>query len=323
MGKVNSLDKIKQILPNNDDLSIKNNWRKIKKHPNHKPHQEYSEWVYVSNIKKVLLDDFTDDLDFWWIPWKKWDLVVSAGTKEEDITTTLKSFEKIWKILEDNRNEILDTLHIPVPTHSHNKIINRCLNEQNFQDFYTSVDLSNKKMEEKVYMWSVSDVHENSLTVCIGSTFWQHPVEYDIPFDRLPDSMKGKNFHIWLSVFVDVKKDVSETTLTSRKYFDQPRLDELKRMGIEINWYKPVFYKTTSWKIYKWKIIWLWDDVFGEQVVFQTKEGKKFPITLRALKKWIEAAKLEYQKKKSVSSETHKKPVLVKKTSYEKQMEVA
>ncbi len=334
MGKVSSFDKIKDILPvgsswlNNG--STKTNWRKIKKHPDYEPHQEYKEWAYVDNIKNVLLCDFSDDLDFWWIPWKKWDLVVSAGTREEDVTTTLKSFEKIWKTLEDSKNDILKILDIYVPNHSRNKIIRNAdkiakaidpifvkildnIDKEDVKRFVKWVDLSRKMMEEKVYMWVVSNVGETWITVSIGSKLW-YQVDYEIPYTRLPENMKNNKFRKWWTVFVDVKKDYEKITLSSREEFNKPRLDALKDMNIKINGYETVFYMTKAWKLLKWKIIWLGDDVFGKQVIFQTKDGKKkFPITIDALKEWRNLAKQAYQKINNDYSRNNKNQFPLKK----------
>ncbi len=330
MGKVNSLDKIKDILPVENswlnDRSTKNNWRKIKKHPNYEPHQEYKEWVYVHDLKNVLLDDF-DDVDFWWISGKKWDLVVAAGTKEEDVTTTLKSFEKIWKTLEDSKNDILKILDIYVPNHSKNKVIRNAdkisekildkifdpVYEKEVQNFVKWVDLSKKMMEEKVYMWVVSNVGETWITVSIGSKLW-YQVDYEIPYTRLPENMKNNKFRKWWTVYVDVKKDYEKVTLSSREEFNKPRLDALKDMNIKINGYETVFYMTKAWKLLKWKIIWLGDDVFGKQVIFQTKDGKKkFPITINALKEWRNLAKQAYQKINNDYSRSNKNQFSLKK----------
>lgn len=330
MGKVNSLDKIKDILPVENswlnNRSTKNNWRKIKKHPNYEPHQEYKEWVYVHDLKNVLLDDF-DDVDFWWISGKKWDLVVAAGTKEEDVTTTLKSFEKIWKTLEDSKNDILKILDIYVPNHSRNKVIRNAdkisekildkifdpVYEKEVQNFVKWVDLSKKMMEEKVYMWVVSNVGETWITVSIGSKPW-YQVDYEIPYTRLPENMKNNKFRKWWTVYVDVKKDYEKVTLSSREEFNKPRLDALKDMNIKINGYETVFYMTKAWKLLKWKIIWLGDDVFGKQVIFQTKDGKKkFPITINALKEWRNLAKQAYQKINNDYSRSNKNQFSLKK----------
>lgn len=299
MGKENktlkTLQSLKSFLP-----ELSEDTKKLPKYPN---------WSYVSNLKKVLLEE-SPDLDRRYNLWKKWDLTVASWTEENDLSTS-KSFSKL---LQNSKSQILSTLDVTTsskeyrPTYAtknlislSEKISEALLKDYDFQEFYNGVDLSKTKMEEKTYMWIISDVNKESIKALIGRSF-EHPVEYVIPYDRLPVSMKNQKFTRGDRIFVDVKKDATQANLVSKKVFDQPRLDELKNMWIEVNWSKPIFYMTKWGKSFKWKIIWLGDDVTGKQVIFQTRDGKKkFPISIEGLKLWISLAKQKFYQENSVT----------------------
>lgn len=324
MGKVKksykSFDELSVLLPKEDKT------REKTQYPGYKEHEKYSEWVYNS---ENVFSEKAPEFDFRYTPWEKIDKILASWANEN--LSTSKSFSDR---LQKSKSDIFDTLDI-IPKHSNNKIISmtekinkmlknwlRELNNKDVENFIKSVDLWKQMMENKVYMGMVSNANKKWLTVCIWSQFW-HPIEYDIDYNELSDSMKTKKFHKWLEVFVDIKKDEikheTKANLVSRNSFDKPRFEQLKSMNIQINWYKPIFYMTKSWKIFKWNVVWLGDDVFGKQVIFKTKDGKnQFPITIDSLKKWMELARSSYAK----IEKNRKKPIVLRKKTNSKSVAV-
>ena len=300
MTKLNSLQDLNSVLP-----------KKKRKHELYKVYEQ------VDLPQKNMTVRFLET----WAPSKK----EIQKLLDQNFDLTIKTLKDIQKKQLKEALLSLDTSDIVsdyVPSYSKNKdIINAKkivdnafvkvlddLDEKDVKNFVNSVDLSKKMMEEKVYMWIVSNVNKDWLSVSLGNKFW-HSVRYDIPYSNLSNFAKNKNFHKWMTVFVDVKKDHTKTSLVSRKDFDKQRFDEIKSMWIEIGWYRPIFYMTKSGKILKGKVVSLGDDVFGKQVIFETNKGKKFPVTLESLKIWMSLANKEYHKYKA--NFRNKKPIKV------------
>ncbi len=311
------MGKEKKVFKSFDELSkITKTQRDLTQYPGYKKHERYPEGV--SSLDNVFNEE-SPDLDRWSIPWKKWDLIVAFWAKEP--LSTSKSFSDN---LQKSKSDIFSILDVYTPKHSENKIIRiadkinklldeglRDINDKDVENFIKKVDLSKHMMENKIYKWIISKANKKWLTVCIWSQFW-HTLEYDISYDSLPEYMKKKTFHKWLEVFVDIEKDSNKNktrvNLVPRKAFDKPRFDALKNMNIEVGSKKPVFYKTKWWKLLKWTIIWLGDDTFGKQVVFQTKDGKiKFSIAIESLKEWIDLARKDYFKTNNISKRPNNK----------------
>lgn len=236
--------------------------------------------------------------------------------KDLDLTTKLvkeTQREKLKKALEDfDISDLLSNIeHFPNNSNNNTiyftkKIGEALLKDFDFQETYESLPNFWKKLiEEKVYKWIVTSVDKNWFTVCLWK-LWTNPREYVFSKKngtRLPS--------IWDMQYVDVKQKSGE--LTSREAFDAPRKDKLKTMNIEINWYKPIFYLPKwSKKTLKGKIVSLSNDFLGNEVIFQTQDGKKFSLSLETLKEWLSRASEEYNKQKDLSTKKSV-PILIKK----------
>lgn len=298
MTKLNSLQDLNSVLPEKK-----------------RKHELYKVYEQVDLPQKSMTVHFLET----WAPSKK----EIQELLDQNFDLTIKTLKDIQKKQLKEALLSLDTSDIVsdyVPNYSKNKdiinakkIVNNAfaktlddLDEKDVKTFVKSVDLSKKMMEEKVYMGIVSNTSKEWLTVSIGNKFW-HSIEYNIPYSNLSDIVKNKKFRKWTIVFVDVKKDHTKTSLVSRKDFDKQRFDEIKNMWIEIGWYKPIFYMTKSGKILKGKVVSIGDDVFGKQVIFETKKGKKFPLTIESLKTGMNLANKEYHKHKA--NFRNKKPI--------------
>ncbi len=226
-----------------------------------------------------------------------------------------KMIEAMRTIKQKNKDELKEALQELAssenfesdytPTYSHNikirlsKKIEKVLEKkQNFQEFQSTVDLSKNIMEEKIYKWVISNVQEDSITVLIGKMFW-NPIEYTIHYSKLTPLFQKRKYLVGDDVFVDVKKNTNDITLVSRLEFERPRREALSKLGIEINWVKPIFYQTKSWNIIRGKVIWIGQDSSGEQVIFENKDTKKkFALSLDNLQKWMKLARDTYIKTK-------------------------
>lgn len=180
-------------------------------------------------------------------------------------------------------------------------------------DFTESVDFSKRMMKNWVYKWIIAQKNKDGIIVSIGSKSG-NPIEYELLYKDLPKWISKKKLSLTDEIFIDLEKLEDwfmKINYATKKDFHKPLMEELDRLWLTINWYKPVFYMTKSGKPLTGKIVSLGDDVFGEQVVFQTKDWKQnFPISIAALKEWMFQARKAYQKKSKLSKS--KKPAFDK-----------